>query len=121
MQPTLANANMVLLGRPFRRGEQVPQTILDSIEGGRRDALYRQRLLKDVSPEEAAAVASRLASRGPSLTGEDGMCPDCGAGPFQRLAQHQSQMHKNADRESAQGTDEMVSAEVAPSTEPTPE
>lgn len=94
--PTIANANMTLFGRQFRRGEQVPTTVLDMLEGNRRDALYRQRMLRDVSAEEAAEIQARLASRGIVPTGEEGLCPDCGAGPFTRLAQHRAQMHKTS-------------------------
>jgi hypothetical protein len=106
--PTLANSNMVLHGRPYRRGEVVPQEVLDSIEGGRRDAMYRQKMFKDVSQVEADEIAARLARTDPIPTGEAGLCPDCGAGPFVRVAQHQAQMHpEKADKESARGNVEI--------------
>ena len=75
-----ANKDMTLAGTMYKRGELVPDSVVADIPDYRRGAMFRTRLLIEVET-------------GPKPEGD--MCPHCGEGPFQRLAQHVSLKHED--------------------------
>lgn len=76
--PYIANKTMNLGGKVFSKGTEIPASVMAKIEERRQGSLIRTRLIVEV--EEA-----------PVPSGD--MCPHCGEGPFQRLAQHVSLKH----------------------------
>lgn len=82
--PHVSGRTMTLLGKEFANGEVVPEGLVTAIPPLRLAALKRTGLLREVLevvelPPEATA-------------GE--LCPECGEGPFVRLAQHISAKHE---------------------------
>ena len=80
MSSYLANKKMNLAGKSYDKGEAIPQKVIENIDPHRMGALTRTRLIIEV---ETA----------PKPAGD--MCPHCGDGPFQRLAQHVSLKHED--------------------------
>lgn len=76
----LANKRMNLAGTVYERGTIIPTDVIEDIQPLRLESLKRTRLI--VETEAPAAPAGD-------------MCPHCGDGPFQRLAQHVSLKHED--------------------------
>lgn len=93
--PWITGKTINLGGRTYQRGEFVPQAVIDSIAPGRFGSLERLRMIQQVTPGQAEALTEEPHDS-PDEEGEN--CPQCGAGPFRRLAQHISQMHEGAVR-----------------------
>ena len=92
--PYIANKTMNLSGRVYAKGEHIPDDIYAAIPAGRQGALTRTRLVIEVETV-------------PEPPGD--MCPHCGDGPFQRLAQHVSLKHEELLTEEAEvSVDESV-------------
>lgn len=77
--PYIANKTMNLSGKVYAKGEHIPDSVYANIPAGRQGALTRTRLVIEVETV-------------PEPPGD--MCPHCGDGPFQRLAQHVSLQHR---------------------------
>ena len=93
--PWMTNKGMTLLGVEYPRGAVVPQATVESIRPGRLGTLERLNMLQRVEVEHAEARLAEVAvADAPAVEGD--MCPQCGTGPFKRLAQHVSQMHEGA-------------------------
>lgn len=80
MSSYLANKKMNLAGTTYNRGDHIPAKVIEEIAPHRLGALTRTRLIIEVET-------------GPKPAGD--MCPHCGDGPFQRLAQHISLKHED--------------------------
>jgi len=74
----IANKKMNLGGRVFAKGEGIPAKVISAIAEPRLASLLRTRLV--IAVEDSTAASGD-------------MCPHCGEGPFQRLAQHVSMKH----------------------------
>lgn len=89
----LARKSMNLGGSQFRPGDLVPQHIVDAIPPGRLGSLTRLSMLQQVSAAQADRFGTPAEPAAPASTEEGDICPECGGGPYRRLAQHQATMH----------------------------
>ena len=77
--PYVANKKMLLDGKDYAKGVEIPAKTFDDMAVYRQGAMLRTRLIIEV---EAL----------PTPPGD--MCPHCDEGPFQRLAQHVKMKHE---------------------------
>jgi hypothetical protein len=89
-----ARRRMNLSGVEYAPGELIPQEVVTSIDPGRLASLIRVghfRMRPAVTETETAVAFGEppVAESGD----EDALCPQCGKGPYKRLAQHISKAH----------------------------
>lgn len=81
----------ILDGKSFERGAVVPDETLSKIPPNRVASMKRVGLLLEtVTPAEDAVFADVVVE-------EEGLCPQCGEGPFSRLARHVAAKHESIE------------------------
>lgn len=90
----VAGRRMMFLGTEYEPGQVVPDSVLSAIPNNRLDSMKRTRYLVETitavpEPGEEDFVEVAFV---PDDT--EGMCPQCGKGPFTRLAQHVTAKHE---------------------------
>lgn len=87
---TISGRRQTLYGQTFERGDIVPESVLMVIPPNRRSSMERlSLLLKQETPVTEEVV--------PELVEPEGMCPQCGEGPFSRLARHITAKHEELE------------------------
>lgn len=89
---TKAGRRQILNGQAFERGMVVPDSVLAAIPSNRIASMRRVGLLLEAVSEisdvfEPEAVAEEV----------EGLCPQCGEGPFSRLARHIAAKHESIE------------------------
>jgi hypothetical protein len=91
--PWIARKSMTLGAESVPKGGMVPQRLLESIPPGRFGSLVRIGYLQEVTVGHATAILED-APKQTSDTEDGDHCTICGGGPYVRINQHISQMHK---------------------------
>lgn len=81
--PLVARKEMVLVDKPFARGDVVPTKVWKAIDPLRQNQLLRVGLVEEVADAPKSGEG----------------CPVCGKGPYARLAQHISLVHPDQGQE----------------------
>lgn len=88
-----AGRRQILAGQAFERGTVVPDEILSKIPPNRVASMKRVGLLLEtVTPAEDAVFADVVVEED-----VEGLCPQCGEGPFSRLARHVAAKHESIE------------------------
>lgn len=102
--------SMTLSGQPFDRGQIVPDSVLSAIPPHRLGSLVRTGLLLE-SREAVPEATDEVSTAGvvestvePVEAVSEDMCPQCGEGPFVRLARHITAKHEELE-EALSGSD----------------
>lgn len=99
--------SMTLSGQAFDRGQVVPDAVLSTIPPHRLGSLVRTGLLlesREAVPEAADEVSTVGVVESTVEPAPEGMCPQCGEGPFVRLARHITAKHEELE-EALSGSD----------------
>lgn len=88
----MARKKMTLGDTIVHPGDLVPQHVVDAIPPGRLGSLTRLNMLQQVTATQAERFANQPTESAPA-SDEGDFCPECGGGPYKRLAQHQATMH----------------------------
>ena len=87
-----------MAGAEYQPGDVVPDSALATLPANRLDAMKRTRYLVEkvtavAEPGEEAFISVEM---GPEPVVE-GICPQCGEGPFSRLARHITAKHESIE------------------------
>lgn len=100
---TKSGRRQILAGKSFERGTDIPDEVLATIPPNRIASMKRVGLLLEAVVEvtDEAEVEAMIAEGAPV----EGICPQCGEGPFNRLARHISAKHESIEElESVNGS-----------------
>lgn len=87
-----AGRRQVLDGQAFERGTVVPDSVLAKIPPNRIASMKRVGLLLEtVTPAEDTVFTDVVVEE------VEGLCPQCGEGPFSRLARHIAAKHESIE------------------------
>jgi hypothetical protein len=89
----IAGRRMFVLGTQYEPGQVIPDSVLAEIPTNRVDSMKRTRYLVETitaipEPGEEDFVEVGIVPEA------EGMCPQCGEGPFTRLARHITAKHE---------------------------